>query len=140
MIVLDTNVISEMTKQAPSPAVEAWLDAQPRETLFITAITIAEMGFGIATMPEGRRRVALEAALAGTSTFFADRILSFDERAARAFINLASLARNSGRGFPTPDGYIAAIAAAHGYAVATRDTAPFIAGGVNVINPWDFAA
>jgi hypothetical protein len=137
MIVLDTNVISEMTKQSPSPAVVAWLDAQRAETLYISAITIAEIRFGIACLPEGKRRDALLGAFACTEDLFAGRILAFDSEAARHYAELAASARRMGNGFPTPDGYIAAIAAAHDYAVATRDVAPFEAGGVPVINPWE---
>ncbi|MCF8710136.1 type II toxin-antitoxin system VapC family toxin [Rhizorhapis sp. SPR117] len=136
MIVLDTNVISEMTKRAPSPAVVAWLDAQRAETLYLSAITVAEIRFGIACLPEGMRRKTLEGAFAFTEDLFAGRILAFDCEAARRYAELAASARSVGNGFPTPDGYIAAIAAAHGYAVATRDVAPFEAGGVPVINPW----
>lgn len=140
MIVLDTNVISELTKPAPSPAVEAWLDAQPTDTLFITAVTIAEEGFGIAILPQGRRRQALEDALARTAMLFAGRILPFDDQAATTYAAIAASARSSGRGFPTPDGYIAAIAASHAFAVATRDVAPFQAGGLEVMNPWEFGS
>jgi predicted nucleic acid-binding protein len=137
MIVLDTNVISEMTKQLPSPAVVAWLDAQRAETLYLSAITIAEIRFGIACLPEGKRRDALLGAFACTEDLFAGRILAFDSEAARYYAELAASARSMGHGFPTPDGYIAAIAAAHGYTVATRDVAPFETGGVPVINPWE---
>jgi toxin FitB len=137
MIVLDTNVISEMMKQLPSPAVAAWLDAQRAETLYLSAITIAEIRYGIACLPEGGRRDALLGAFACTEDLFAGRILAFDTEAARHYAELAASARSIGLGFPTPDGYIAAIAAAHGYAVATRDSAPFEAGNVPVINPWE---
>ena len=140
MIVLDTNVISEMTKPLPSSAVTAWLDTQPVDTMFITAVTVAEQGFGIALLPQGKRRQALEGALASTIALFARRILPFDERAALAYASLAAAAKAAGRGFPTPDGYIAAIASAHGFAVATRDVAPFQAGKLEVINPWNYAA
>ncbi len=140
MIVLDTNVISEMTKRTPSPAVEAWLDVQPIETLFITAVTVAEKGFGIAILEPGRRRRELEDALANTSALFANRILPFDERAALTYAALAASAKAAGRGFPTPDGYIAAIAATHGFAVATRDTGPFNAAALTVINPWYYTS
>jgi predicted nucleic acid-binding protein len=137
MIVLDTNVISEMTKPAPSPAVAAWLNAQRDDTLYLTAITIAEIGFGIACLPDGKRKAALAEALARTEELFAARILPLDRAAARSYAELAASARSAGKGFPTPDGYIAAVAASHGYAVATRDAAPYEAGGLPVINPWE---
>lgn len=139
MIVLDTNVISEMTKPLPSSAVTTWLDTQPVDTMFITAVTVAEQGFGIALLPQGKRRQALEGALASTIALFAGRILPFDEQAAMAYASLAAAAKVAGRGFPTPDGYIAAIASARGFAVATRDAAPFHAGQLQVINPWEYA-
>lgn len=137
MIILDTNVISEMTKLSPSSAVTAWLDAQPMSTLFLTTITVAEQGFGIALLPSGKRRAALEAALTNNISLFADRILPFDERAAVAYAAIAATAKAAGRGFPTPDGYIAAIAFARGLAVASRDVGPFEAAKVPVINPWE---
>jgi predicted nucleic acid-binding protein len=138
MIVLDTNVISEALKPQPHPAVQAWLDAQAAETLYLTSITLAEFWFGIGVLPAGRRKTALEQAVDGLSPLFEGRILPFDTAAARCYANRAVRARAAGQGPPTPDGYIAAIAAAHGYAVATRDTAPFKAAGVEVVNPWEF--
>jgi toxin FitB len=140
VIVLDTNVVSELTKPTPSPAVVAWLNDQPFDTLFITAITIAEMGFGIEILPSGKRRDMLQAGLQHTVELFADRVLPFDAKVAATYAGLAASARRAGKGFPTPDGYIAAIAASRGFAVATRDTAPFLAGGVEVIDPWDTEA
>lgn len=125
---------------APSPVVSAWLDAQPSDALFITANTIAEIGFGIASGSAGRRRKSLDAALTRTIEFFADRTLSFDARAATFYANRAAAAKAMGRGLPTPDGYIATIAASHGFAVATRDTSPFLAGRVEVINPREAQA
>lgn len=136
MIVLDTNVISEMTKSRPSTSVAEWLDMQLVETLFLTSITIAEFGFGVAILPNGKRRNALRAAFAQTTDLFKGRILDFDQHAATTYAELAASARATGKGFPVPDGYIAAIAVSRGFAVATRDTAAFKAGGIAIINPW----
>ncbi len=136
MILLDTNVVSEAMKPAPHPPVLAWLDAQEAGTLFLGSVSIAEMMFGIGALPRGRRRDRLAAALDGVTELFAGRILPFDLEAARRYADLAVRARRAGRGFPTPDGYIAAIAAAHGFAVASRDASPFTAAGLAVINPW----
>lgn len=136
MIVLDTNVVSEAMKPQPDLAVLAWLDAQAADTLFLTSVTLAELWFGIGAMPTGRRSQALAQTLEGLLPLFEGRILPFDTQAARCYAQLAVAARAAGRGLPTPDGYIAAIAAAHGFAVATRDAAPFEAAGRNVINPW----
>ena len=136
MILLDTIVVSEAIKPEPAPAVRAWLDAQAAETLFLSSVTIAELMFGIGALPKGRRKDRLTAALDGVLELFADRILPFDTRAARRYADLAVRARAGGKGFPTPDGYIAAIAAAHDFAVASRDTSAFTACGLTVIEPW----
>ena len=139
MILLDTNVISEAMKPAAHPSVRDWLDAQVAETLFLSSITIAELSFGIGALPAGRRRDNLAAALDGVLGLFAGRVLSFDVLAARRYGDLAVRARAAGRGFPTPDLYIAAIAGAHGFAVASRDTSAFAAAGLRVIDPWTMA-
>ena len=136
MILLDTNVVSEAMKPEPAPAVRAWLDAQAAETLFLSSVAVAELMFGIGALPNGRRKDKLTAALDGALELFADRILPFDTRAARRYAALAVTARATGKGFPTPDGYIAAIAAAHDFAVASRDTSAFTAAGITVIDPW----
>ncbi|WP_341962911.1 type II toxin-antitoxin system VapC family toxin [Pseudomonas sp. RC10] len=136
MIVLDTNVLSETLRPQPNPAVLDWLNAQHAETLFISSVTVAEMLFGIAALPEGRRRDMLSLAVEELLALFEKRVLPFDADAARHYARLAVLARRSGRGFPTPDGYIAAIANARGFAIASRDTAPYEAAGLEVIDPW----
>lgn len=139
MILLDTNVVSEAMKPDPDPAVLSWLDEQAAETLFLCSVTIAELMFGIAALPKGRRKDRLTIALEGVVTLFGDRILPFDTEAARRYADLAVSARATGRGFPTPDGYMAAIAAAHDFAVASRDSSAFSAAGLTVINPWTSA-
>ena len=136
MILLDTHVVSEAMKPAPDAAVQAWLNNQVAETLFISSVTVAELLFGIGALPEGRRKVMLAKAVDGLMTLFQGRVLPFDMEAAICHAELAVKARANGRGFPTPDGYIAAIAASRGFLVASRDEAPFEAGGVGVINPW----
>jgi len=136
MILLDTNVISEAMKPAPEAAVRDWLDEQAAETLYLSSVTIAELTFGIGALPQGHRRDRLTAALEGVMALFGDRILPFDTEAARRYGDLAVRARAAGRGFPTPDGYIAAIAAARDFAVASRDGSAFEAAGLAVINPW----
>jgi predicted nucleic acid-binding protein len=136
MILLDTNVISEAIKPAPHPGVRAWLDAQAAETLFLSSVTVAELSFGIGALPAGRRKAALAAALEGVLEVFAGRVLAFDTAAARCYGDLAVRARAAGPGFPTPDGTIAAIAVAAGFAVASRDGSAFAAAGLRVIDPW----
>lgn len=136
MIVLDTNVISEVMKPQPVPAVLAWLDEQIAETLYLSSVTVAELLFGIGVLPDGRRRQKLATTLDGILALFDGRILPFDDEAAHQYAGLAVAARIGRKGFPTPDGYIAAIATAHGFAVATGDDSAFKAAGVPIFDPW----
>lgn len=136
MIVLDTNVVSEAMKPEPAAAVRDWLDEQAAETLYLSSVTVAELLFGIGALPDGRRKRQLATVLDGLLVLFDGRVLAFDTDAARHYADRAVVARRAGKGFPTPDGYIAAIATAHGFAVATRDTSAFEAAGVPVIDPW----
>lgn len=136
MIVLDTNVVSEVMKPAADPAVRSWLNEQVAETLYLASVTLAELLFGIGALPDGRRKKALAEMLDGVLELFGDRVLPFDIGAARYYAGLAVTARAAGKGFPTPDGYIAAIAASRGFLVATRDISPFEAAGLTVVNPW----
>jgi predicted nucleic acid-binding protein len=136
MIILDTNVVSEAMKPDPHPTVRAWLNDQASETLYLSSVTLAELLFGISALPVGKRKNMLAQALDGLIRLFRDRVLPFDTDAARRYAELAVTAKTHGRGFPTPDGYIAAIAASRGFIVASRDTAPFEAVGMSVINPW----
>ena len=136
MIVLDTNVVSEAMKPEPNLLVRDWLDAQAAETLFLSSVTIAELMFGVGSLPDGRRKNNLAAMLDGVLDLFGERVLPFDTEAARCYADLAVKARAVGKGFPTPDGYIAAIAAARGFVVASRDVGPFLAAELTVIDPW----
>ncbi|WP_372425514.1 type II toxin-antitoxin system VapC family toxin [Salinarimonas chemoclinalis] len=136
MILHDTNVVSEAMTREPHPRVRAWLDARAPETLFLSSITVAELLFGIGALPESKRKNTLAAALSDVLDVVGSRILPFDTHAAQRYADLAVGARAAGRGFPTPDGYIAAIAAAHGFAVASRDASAFDAAGLTVIDPW----
>ena len=136
MIILDTNVVSEAMKPEPNPVVRAWLNDQAAETLYLSSVTLAELLFGIAALPSGKRKAMLALTLEGLMELFKDRVLPFDVEAARHYADLAVVAKVSGRGFPTPDGYIAAIAASRGFIVASRDIAPYEAANVTVINPW----
>lgn len=138
MILLDTSVISEPWKPLPDPRVLAWIDAQVIETLFLSAVTIAELRFGIGVMPAGRRRSVLHERLEQeVLPLFAGRVLSFDLAASQSCAELMVQARSEGRAIGKADGYIAAIAASRGYAVASRDVSPFEAAGVRVLNPWE---
>ncbi len=137
MILVDTNVVSEPMKAQGDLRVAAWLDRQSAETLFIATISIAEILFGVAALPAGRRRVRLaEAFEIEVQRLFAGRIMSFDLAAARAYASIMSGARARGLAVSVPDGQIAAIAAANRLSVATRDEAPFRAAGLRTVNPW----
>jgi predicted nucleic acid-binding protein len=136
MILLDTNVVSEAMKPEAAPTVRRWLDAQAAETLYLSAVTVAELLFGVGALPDGKRKARLTAAAEGAIALFADRILPFDVDAARCYADLAVRARAGGKGFPTPDGYIAATAASRDFAVASRDSSAFAAVGLAVIDPW----
>ena len=137
MILIDTNVISEPLRAAPEPKVVEWLDMQPLETLYLSVITIAELRFGVARLPTGKRRnTLLERQQTQVIPSFAGRVLTFDLAATQAYADLMSKAQSAGLVIGMADGYIAAIATVNGMTVATRDVAPFQAAGVSVINPW----
>ena len=137
MILLDTNVVSEPLRAAPDARVIEWIDAQPLETLFLSAITVAELRAGVALLPAGKRRASLQESLeTRVLPLFAGRVLPFDLGCTQAYAELRAKARAAGLAITSADGYIAAIAAANGLVVATRDTVPFEAAGAAVINPW----
>ena len=137
MIVLDTNVISEVMRSEPDTRVLAWLDSHPPPNLFTTAVTEAEIRAGIAVLPDGRRKTGLLAAAeqAFRSLFFG-RVLPFDSRAALAYAVIAAGRRAAGRPISQPDCQIAAITRSHNAAVATRDAQGFALCGIQVIDPW----
>lgn len=138
MIILDTNVVWEPMRPGGNPAVRAWLDRQVAETLYLTATSLSELLLGVEILPDGKRKAGLGAALAElVATLFEGRILPFDQQAATHYAPIVGSARAAGRSISVADGQIAAIAALHGLMVATRDTVPFEAAGVSVINPWD---
>ncbi|MEJ8847562.1 type II toxin-antitoxin system VapC family toxin [Variovorax rhizosphaerae] len=137
MILLDTNVVSEPLRHTPDSRVIEWIDAQPLETLFLSAITVAKLRAGVAMMPAGKRRSGLQQHLEKRMLpLFAGRVVPFDLASTPAYAALMAKARTTGRAIATADGCIAAIAVANGFTVATRDTTPFEAAGAAVINPW----
>ena len=138
MIILDTNVISESLRPAPEPLVLDWVDAQTIETLYLSAITVAELRFGVALLPSGRRKAKLQSGLEDKLLpLFVGRILPFDITVTKTYAELMSQARISGQSIGTADGYIAATATDNGMIIATRDAKPFRAAGLQVINPWE---
>ena len=136
MIILDTNVLSEAMRQAPDPLVIAWLDHQIVQTLSTTAITVGEIATGIAVLPTGSKSKALQNKFTTILTALEHRVIPFDESAALAIGRIFAIAKAAGFGMGLADAQIAAIATIAGATVATRDTAPFLAVGVKVINPW----
>lgn len=137
MIILDTNVLSEAAKPVPASAVMRWLADQPVLSLFTTAITQAEILYGIELLPKGKRRSALQAAAEGLfAEEFAGRILPFDAVAARVYPQIRVARKSAGRPLAEADAQIAAIARAHRATVATRNEADFAGCGIAVVNPW----
>ena len=134
---LDTNVLSELLRGTPEPAVLNWFAAQPAEGLFVSAVTQAEMTLGARLLPAGKRRTALEAALRGMfDEDFAGRVLPFDSAATGAYAEVIVARRAAGRPIAQFDAQIAAIARRHGMGVATRNVDDFTGCGVAVTNPW----
>ena len=137
MIVLDTNVLSELMRSQPSKSVISWLDNQIASTLYITAITVAEILYGIARLPEGIRKSALfNVASEMFDQDFGGRILAFDSQAAVLYADLVSNCEASGRQVSMADAQIAAICQLHEASVATRNVKDFEPFKLNVINPW----
>ncbi|MDR0275015.1 MAG: type II toxin-antitoxin system VapC family toxin [Burkholderiaceae bacterium] len=137
MILLDTNVVSEVMRDAPDARVVEWMDSHLRETLYLSAINVAELRSGVALLPAGKRRSALHEDLEKrTLPMFIGRVLPFDMACTNAYAQLTAKFRACGTPVETADACIAAIALANGFAVATRDTLPFQAAGLKVINPW----
>lgn len=137
---LDTNVLSELLRAIPDPAVMAWVTAQPAESLFVTAVTEAEMRLGARLLPAGKRRQSLEAALAAMFTDdFAGRIRPFDTAAVPGYVTVVSTRRSAGRPISQFDAQIAAIALCHSDKLATRNVSDFEGCGLSLVNPWEFA-
>jgi predicted nucleic acid-binding protein len=137
MLVLDTNVVAEMMKETPEPAVVAWLNDQRTATLFLTTITIGEISFGLRILPQGRRRRLLEEGFERVlAEGFAGRILDFSEAAALTYGEVMGRRREIGRPLSILDGQIASIARVHGYVVATRNVRDFVECGVEILNPF----
>jgi predicted nucleic acid-binding protein len=137
MIIVDTNVVSELLRPAPEPRVELWLSSQNGLTIFLTAISEAELRYGVAIMGNGKRRAGLADAVDRIlREDLAGRILPFDSEAARSYADIAAARRATGRPIAQADCQIAAIARAHGAVVATRNTPDFEGCDIDLINPW----
>ncbi len=136
MIVLDTNVVSELMRPAPSPAVEGWVRGCDGSMLYTTSVTLAEVGYGIARLPEGDRRALLEAAAEAVFSAFPERVLAFDATAARRYGQLVHQRDRVGAPITGFDAQIASICRAHGASLATRNTMDFEDTGIELIDPW----
>lgn len=137
MIVLDTNVLSELTRPAPEPNVLAWLEMQAADAVFTTAITLGEMLYGARILPSGRRRDQLLEELAAIfSIDMAGRVLPYDEAAADAHAEIAAHRRALGQPGSQSDLMIAGIARSHGATLATRNTRDFADCGIALVDPW----
>ncbi len=137
MIVLDTNVVSELLRRDPNVSVVEWLDRQPADDCYLTAITAAELWYGVARLPDGRRREALADGIAVImEEDFARRVLPFDVPAARAYSLLVSERERQGRPISGFDAQIVSICWVYGAQLATRNVRDFEGVGIEVINPW----
>ncbi len=138
MILLDTCVVSEPLKPRPDTRVLNWLDDQAAESLYLSTVSLAELLAGVAALPAGRRRSSLSEELSHViDRLFEGRVLAFDRDAAVEFPLIVTAARKRGFTISFADAQIAAVAATHGFSIATRDTGPFIATGLSVTDPWN---
>lgn len=137
VIVLDTNVISALMEEHKNPIIAEWIEGYEEQDLWLTSTSVAEILFGIAIMPEGRRRATLAVAAAVILERFDGRVLSFEVDAAVLFAGLAAERRKRGLQIETEDGQIAAICRQHGATLATRNVKDFLHTGVELLNPWD---
>ena len=138
MIILDTNVIYESMRPAPNQKVSKWLDAQIAETLFTTSVTLAEILTGVSLLPDGKRKNTLRESIQGMiEHLFQDRITAFTSVDAEHHATIVVMTKSFGYNISFADAQIATIARNRGMKVATRDTAPFEAAGIETINPWN---
>jgi len=137
VILFDTNVVSELMKSVPSSVVLQWVDSQERKELFVSAVTQAEILYGLERLPAGRRRnLFAEVVDQIFSTDFHNRVLPFDERCAHSYARIAIHRQRLGRPISQLDAMIAAIALSNGCAIATRDSTGFEHCGLKLLNPW----
>ena len=137
MFILDTNVASELMRLEPTPAVAAWIAERDAQEMYLTAVSEAELRYGVAIMPAGKRRSALEVAMTRwLDEGFRERIFPFDSTAARAYAEIAAQRRQAGRPIGEADCQIAAICRSRGAVLVTRNMRHFSGTGVDVVDPW----
>lgn len=137
MIIVDTNVLSELMRPNPSDRVRAWVDDQRPSSVYTTAITVAEILYGIERLPDGKRKEGFTAAASDLFTVFRDRVLAFDDRASRNHASIVSQSEKLGVQIDGFDAQIAAICSVHNAVLATRNTKDFEHLSVPLINPWN---
>ena len=138
MIILDTNVVSEIMRVSPEPAVSRWISSQKQKDVYLTTVTVAELGYGVSRLEKGRKQRELQKTLDEVlEVDYLDRILPFDETAAREYAHLAAEREAVGLSVKDFDCLILAIASVHGATVATRNVKHFAGSGVRIINPWN---
>jgi toxin FitB len=136
MIILDTNVVSELMRPEPAPGIASWVRARDRRELRTTTITLAEVRYGIARLPDGRRKQALLGAADEVFSAFADQILPFDTAAAEHYAVIASSRERAGKPIAGFDALIAAVCRSQGAVLATRNVSDFDGAGIELIDPW----
>ncbi len=138
MILLDTNVVSEVMKVAPSANVLKWLNDQSSSAVYVSTVTVGEIEYGLRILPDGRRRLQMKEKFEQfIALAFAQRVLGYDEAAARLYGEIMGVRKELGRPMSVPDGQIAAVARSHGLSIATRNTRDFEECGVDLLNPFD---
>jgi toxin FitB len=136
IIILDTNVVSELMRPEPAPQVASWVRTRDRRDLHTTSITLAEIRLGIARLPDGRRKQVLLDTADDIFRTFADQVLPIDEAAAECYATIASKRERAGTPIPGFDGLIAAVCRSRGAALATRNLRDFDGTGIEVMDPW----
>ena len=136
MIILDTNVVSELMRSEPAPQVANWIRDRDRRELCTTVITLAEIRYGIARLPDGRRKQVLLTAADDTFSAFEDQILQVDTAVAEQYAVVASTRGRAGKPIASMDALIAAVCRSRNAALATRNVADFDGTGIEIIDPW----
>ncbi|MGH7920982.1 MAG: type II toxin-antitoxin system VapC family toxin [Candidatus Dormibacteraceae bacterium] len=138
MIVADSNVLTELSREVRDPNLDGWSDAQLHGQVFTTSVTVAEIRYGVERLADGRRKWAMRSAVERLLASFVDNILPFDEADAEIYASLAARCERIGRRVATFDAQIAAICLRHGATLATRNTRHFEETGVHLVNPWEW--
>lgn len=137
MIILDTNILSELVRPTPDEHVMAWSSGFADDDFALTSITVGELFYGLELMPDGRRKQSLAHLIVRELMPFSDRILPYDASSAMHYARIKTARRGAGRPISEQDAMIAAIARSHGTTLATRNVRDFEGTGIEVINPWE---